>query len=173
VALAELAQLRLPAAMVGGELVHEQDRRTLPDLLVIELHLVGRRRVGHGEALANVGLRATLAEAPAPKQNGRRCGRPSLSGDEFGQLARAAQPMSMRRRHAVWRKPSRRCAVVRASARVEAAQVRYSRSETREAGGCRRKSRAKAPAPPLSLSSVRALATLAACPKATTRPVMV
>src|SRR5215471_6393647 len=36
IAPAELAQLRFPAAMVAGELVYEQNRRALTDLLVIE-----------------------------------------------------------------------------------------------------------------------------------------
>ena len=40
IALAELAQLRFPAAMVAGELVHEQNRHALADLFVIELHFV-------------------------------------------------------------------------------------------------------------------------------------
>lgn len=87
--------------------------------------------------------------------------------------ARAVQPKSMRRRHAVWRKPSSRWAVVFASARVAAAQVRYSRSDTRNTDDCRRKRRAKVPIPPLSFSSLSAFATFDACPNATTRPVKV
>jgi hypothetical protein len=48
VALAELAHLRLPAAIVGGEFVHEQDRHALPGFLVVELHIVATDRVRHG-----------------------------------------------------------------------------------------------------------------------------
>jgi hypothetical protein len=46
-ALAEFAHLRLPAAMVGSEFVHEQDRRARSGFLVIQLHVVGRRCVRH------------------------------------------------------------------------------------------------------------------------------
>ena len=48
VALAEFAELRLPAAMVAGEFVHEQDRRALPRFFVMEPHIVGCERVRHG-----------------------------------------------------------------------------------------------------------------------------
>jgi hypothetical protein len=40
VAPREIAHLRLPAAIVAGELVHEDDRRTAARLLVIELDAV-------------------------------------------------------------------------------------------------------------------------------------
>ena len=66
-----------------------------------------------------------------------------------------------------------RCAAVLASARLAAAQVRYSRSETRDTSGCLRKSRLNALALPLSFRSASALATLAEWPKAMTRPVIV
>src|ERR1700690_2477967 len=48
VTLAEFAQLRLPAAMVAGEFMHEQDRRPLPHLFVKEPHIVVCERVRHG-----------------------------------------------------------------------------------------------------------------------------
>src|SRR5262249_21393460 len=46
-ALAKFAQLRLPAAMVAGELVHEQYRRALSNFFVMELNFVWRYRVRH------------------------------------------------------------------------------------------------------------------------------
>src|SRR5450755_3728119 len=48
VALAEFAQLRLPAAVIAGEFVHEQNRRALPYFFVIEPHVVGCGGVRHG-----------------------------------------------------------------------------------------------------------------------------
>src|SRR5689334_16527696 len=72
------------------------------------------------------------------------------------QLGRVAQPVSMRRRQAVWRRPRRRCAAVLASARLVAAHVRYSRSATCETNGGLRKSRLNALTPPFSFRSASA-----------------
>src|SRR5262245_43004445 len=47
VALAELAQLALPAPMVACKLVNEEDRRAMPYFLVVKLHIVRRRCVRH------------------------------------------------------------------------------------------------------------------------------
>ena len=43
----EELHLRRPAMEIVGELVNEEDRRALPDLLVVQLDAVGSRRVGH------------------------------------------------------------------------------------------------------------------------------
>ena len=47
VAPREVPQLRLPAPVVAGELVHEDHRVAAAGLLVVELHTVARGRVGH------------------------------------------------------------------------------------------------------------------------------
>ena len=134
VALAELAHLRLPAAVVGGEFVHEQNGRALPDLLVIKPHFIGGDRVWHEMRSGYCFIRSCRAQ----KQNSRQCRRPPhRTFSAIVQLGwRAAQPASMRRRQAVWRSPSKRRAAILASARLAAAQVRYSRSLTRGTSGC-------------------------------------
>ena len=43
----EIAQLRLPIAVVGGELVQEDERRAIADLFKIEANAVFRSRLGH------------------------------------------------------------------------------------------------------------------------------
>src|SRR5262249_11383259 len=47
VAPAEMAQLRLPRAVVAGELMYEHDRRTRTDLLVKEFHAIVGGKVRH------------------------------------------------------------------------------------------------------------------------------
>src|SRR5262245_4138902 len=42
-----MAHLRLPAAAVAGELVHEHDRRSAAGLLVVEFHAVVGAEHGH------------------------------------------------------------------------------------------------------------------------------
>src|SRR5665213_219777 len=180
VALAEFAQLRLPAAVVGCKLMHEQNGRTLPHFFVIELHVVGCDGVRH-ETSGRSGGGTLYADRHRPEattncqtQNGRR-----LAGRDIDAVCRAqpgwraAQPKSMRRRQAVCRRPISRCAVVLASARLAAAQVRYSKSATRDTSGWWPNSRAKGPALPLSFSPEIACATFPAWPNAITRPDMV
>jgi hypothetical protein len=43
----EMPHLRLPAAVVAGEFVHEQNRRAAAGFLVIEAHAVFRQGMGH------------------------------------------------------------------------------------------------------------------------------
>jgi hypothetical protein len=47
IALAEFAHLLLPAAVIAGEFMHEQNRRALTDLFVIETDFVGCDCVRH------------------------------------------------------------------------------------------------------------------------------
>src|SRR4029077_2577687 len=47
VTFAEFAELMLPAAMVAGELVHEQYRRALSNFFVMEFYFVWRDGVRH------------------------------------------------------------------------------------------------------------------------------
>jgi len=47
ITLAERAQLRLPAAMIAREFVHEKDRSALPHLFVVKVHFVGRQCIRH------------------------------------------------------------------------------------------------------------------------------
>ena len=48
VALAEFTQLRFPTAVIATEFMHEQDRRPLPHLLVMQPYFVGRDGERHG-----------------------------------------------------------------------------------------------------------------------------
>ena len=132
---------------VAGKLVDQ--RRRLP----VAPHQAARRRARPGAGDEIVLLRAQHRQPPLHADN---CARSTYTKSAIGQSSRrmratqngrrkagrirdkraksssgwrAAQPVSMRRRQAVWRRPSRRCAAVFASARLAAAQVRYSRSD--------------------------------------------
>src|SRR5215475_503894 len=47
IAFAEFSELRLPTAMVAGELMHEQYRRAVANFFVVELNFVWCDRVRH------------------------------------------------------------------------------------------------------------------------------
>src|SRR5581483_2560381 len=71
----EMPQLRLPAAIVAGIFVHENDRRALPGLFVIEADAVGSRDVRHqGLTLIHLHTNEMLLHSYATlqAQRGRR-----------------------------------------------------------------------------------------------------
>ena len=72
VALAEMAHLHFPRAVVGRELVHEDDGRAGAGLLVIELHPIVGRRKRHGFPRIFSRSRGRLRPGRAVRGPGRR-----------------------------------------------------------------------------------------------------
>jgi hypothetical protein len=70
--------------------VDEQDRRALPDLFVIELHLIGRGHVGHFELPCF--LLAPFVPAQAGTNGIPRTGRDTLSAPTASRRAYRALP---------------------------------------------------------------------------------
>src|SRR5262249_55650115 len=51
-----MAQLRLPTPVVAGKLVHEDDGNAAANLLVVELHMIIGREMGHEASCPTLGL---------------------------------------------------------------------------------------------------------------------